>query len=373
MDKRWTRRALLARGAGIGLTAAAAPAFGHLRLPTGGPVGGGDVTLVVPEYPFFDGTTMRESPKLLDSLARKYQRAQAGDELVMTRFLFSYVPVTLFDRIFATADPAEKLPVGSYFWLFHLSGYFGGVWLRGELSRTGHNEALTSFSSPQTKGGFNSEVADSDAVLAAARANDKKVTAYNEKSLFDIENPDEPDMPTRGLIDTFGYNEGYLLQIVDAPPAGLSTPPGFVECPADPAAAPLTCGYSVSRLRALRTFQPVAQSLAERKSAYAELADQIAPLQAAGVERGRGVWDGLLNVQGFSQEAYEQLLDISSAFLETVQATVLASVQGAAEGKADVGRKGATANAMLKLWLASYLIGITDGRPGRTLPEFDEA
>jgi hypothetical protein len=347
-----------------------APNIRSLSLPTGKRVGGGGVTVVVPDYPFFDGTTMRESPKLLDSLARKYQRAQAGDELVMTRFLFSYVPVTLFDRVFATANPADELPVDQYFWLFHLSGYFGGVWLRGELARTGHNAALTTFSDPQTEDGFTAEVADADTALDAARSSNKEVVAYNEESLFDKENPDDPENPERGLIDTFGYNEGYLLQIVDAPPAGLSTPPDFVNCPLS--AFPLTCDYSVSRLRALRTFQPVAQKLAERKGAYADLAKRIAPLQEAGIARGRGVWDGLLNVQGFSQEAYEQLLDISSAFLETVQATVLASVQGAAESNAKVGRKAATANAMLKLWLDSYIVGITDGRPGRALPEFEE-
>jgi len=328
--------------------------------------------VVLPEYPFFPGTTMREDAKLLNSLARKYQRALGADPLVMTRFLFSYVPVTLFDRVFTTADPADELPIGSYLWLFHLSGYFGGVWLRGELSRTGHNAGLTSFSSPQTEEGFAEQVSAADEVLDAARGAKRALLRYNEDSLFDTANPDDPEQPERGLIDTFGYNEGYLLQIVDAPPEGLSTPADFIDCPANAAQAPLTCGYLVNRIQALRTFEPVAEKLAARAGPYADLAEQIPPLQEAGIARGRMVWDGLLNVQGFSQEAYEQLLDISSAFLETVQATALASVQAAADGKVAVGRKAATANAMLKLWLDSYLVGITDGRSGRALPEFEE-
>jgi hypothetical protein len=122
----------------------------------------------------------------------------------------------------------------------------------------------------------------------------------------------------------------------------------------------------------LRTYEPVAEELAAAKAKYADLAAQIPPIQDAGIARGRMIWDGALNVQGFSQESYEQLLDISSAFLETVQATALASVQATAERKVAVGRKAATANAMLKLWLASYIVGITDGRPGRALPEFEE-
>ena len=48
----------------------------------------------------------------------------------MKRFLFAAVPVALFDQIFASSDPGE-LPLASSLWLFHLSGYYGGVWLRG--------------------------------------------------------------------------------------------------------------------------------------------------------------------------------------------------------------------------------------------------
>jgi hypothetical protein len=75
------------------------------------------------------------------------------------------------------------------------------------------------------------------------------------------------------------------------------------------------------------------------------------------------VWDGQLDVQGFEQEPYEQLLDISSAFLETVQATALATVQAVAEGDATLGRQAAVANAMMSVWLRSYIVGLTDGRP----------
>lgn len=375
VSQRWTRRELLTRGVGFAAAAAVAPTLGHLPLGVGRGVGGGGLIVVLPEYPFFPGTTMREDAKLLNSLARRFEKEQSGDPLVMTRFLFSYVPVTLFDRVFTTAEPADELPIGSYLWLFHLSGYFGGVWLRGELARTGHNAGLTSFSSPQDEEGFGAQVASADDVLDVARGSKRALLRYNEESLFDTPNPDDPEQPERGLIDTYGYNEGYLLQIVDAPPEGLSTPADFIDCPAMPSLAPLKCDYSVNRLAALNTFEPVAKKLSAsffEKNKYSALAEQIPPLQEEGIARGRMVWDGLLNVQGFSQEAYEQLLDISSAFLETVQATALASVQAAVEAKVVVGRKAATANALLKLWLDSYIVGITDGRPGRELPEFEE-
>ena len=133
----------------------------------------------------------------------------------------------------------------------------------------------------------------------------------------------------------------------------------------------MSCAYRTNRLHALRRFDSVSTAIAIGDDVYAELSEQIPPLQAAAIARGRQVWDGALNVQGFSQEAYEQLLDISSAFLETVQATALATTRAVAADAVGDGRQGATANALLGVWLASYIVGITDGRPGRTIPEFE--
>ena len=307
----------------------------------------------LPDHPFFPNPVMQPDPALLDELAD-------GSSPVMTRFLFGDAPVELFDRIFAS-DAPDALPTGGYLWVFHLSGYFGGVWLRDELARSGHNEAIAGFSVNPSEDAFVEETERAARALTAAAAGDDEVLAYAETSLFDAEH---------GLVDNFGYNEGYLLQIVEKPPDGLTTPPGLVVCPATAAAGPLTCTYGASRLTALGTFADVSDALARGDGPYADLATRIAPLQDAGIARGRTVWDGMLNVSGFAQEAYEQLLDISCAFLETVQATVLATVRAVAVGDTLAARRAAVANACMGVWLTSYLVGITDGRPGRALPQF---
>jgi hypothetical protein len=315
------------------------------------------------EYPYVEGTAMTRDPQLLDALATDYavrhDRAQRG-EPIMTRFLFGDVPVVLFDRTFSSTEPLG-LPLSSYLWLFHLSGYYGGVWLRGELVRSGHNTMIENVNLPPSAEQFEAQVADARTILE--RAEQRDLLAYNEESLFDRPNPSNPDAPIRGLVDLFGYNEGYLLQIVEKPPEGLTTPDDPVLCPASPADGPLFCEYRTSRLTALAAFEPVAVHLRERTGPYAELAERIAPVQERGIARGRMVWDGQLDVQGFDQAAYEQLLDISSAFLETVQATALATVKAVVERDASIGRRAAVANAMMGLWLRSYLVGLTDGRP----------
>jgi hypothetical protein len=311
------------------------------------------------EYPYFTGTAMTPDQALLDRMAGEYAATAHEQPPVMTRFLFGDVPVRLFDTIFASDDPAS-LPLGAYLWLYHLSGYYGGLWLRGELIASDHNRMIENVNLPQTEEQFAAAVGDARRVLERAAAPD--VLAYNEESLHDQPNPENPDVPIRGLVDLFGYNEGYMLQIAEKPPQGLVTPEGIVVCPAEPADGPLYCKYRTSRLAALATFEPVADALRSGDGRYGELAAAVAPAQTEGIARGRMVWDGQLDVQGFGQDAYEQLLDISSAFLETVQATVLATVRAVAERDERVARQAATANAVMGIWLRSYIVGLTDGR-----------
>jgi hypothetical protein len=319
----------------------------------------------LPEYPYFEGTSMAPDGALLNDLATAYAD-HTGSGLVMTRFLFGDVPVVVFDRIFATDDPAD-LPLGSFLWLYHLSGYFGGIWLRSELLRSGHNQMMANVNLPPTAEQFTNEVDDAQRILDRALGDD--VLPYNRESLFDQPNPENPDAPLRGLADLFGYNEGYLLQIAEKPPRGLVTPPDLVDCPGDPAEGPLFCRYGTSRLDALRAFDRVATRLRDGDGEYGALAAELARVQALGIARGRMVWDGQLDVQGFEQDAYEQLLDISSAFLETVQATALATVHAVVEQDRVVGAQAAVANAMMTVWLRSYIVGLTDGR-AVALPAF---
>jgi hypothetical protein len=180
------------------------------------------VKVELPDHPFFPGTIMERDPALLDELA-------GASSHVMTRFLFGNAPAELFDRIFASDAPGT-LPTGGYLWVFHLSGYFGGVWLRDELARSGHNEAIAGFSVTPSEEAFVQETDLAARALTAAAGGREEVLAYAEASLFDSEH---------GLVDTFGYNEGYLLQIVERPPEGLTTPPGLVVCPATAAEGPL--------------------------------------------------------------------------------------------------------------------------------------
>ena len=70
--------------------------------------------------------------------------------------------------------------------------------------------------------------------------------------------------------------------------------------------------------------------------------------------------------------SYELLLNVSSSFLEDVQATALATAQAVAEGDAAIGRRAALAEAAVGLWMASYGSGLMEGRSDGAGPRFVE-
>ena len=53
-----------------------------------------------------------------------------------------------------------------------LSGYYGGIWLRGELVASGHNSLLASVSLPPTEEQFTTDVGRCESILEAAAGRD---------------------------------------------------------------------------------------------------------------------------------------------------------------------------------------------------------
>jgi hypothetical protein len=321
-----------------------------------------DVHVQLPELPFWPNDVATEDRALLDQLGSDFVSRCGGEAPEVVRFLYGDLPVIAFDRIFD--GEIADLGTGAILWMFHISGYLGGVWLRGEIDKAQEQSQLSGIALPPSREGFDRNMADAQRGLEAAAASDDEVLAYNRASLFPA---GDAAGITNGLVENFGYNQGYLLEILESPPAGLSTPKGY----SIHAAGPLACAYESPKLGVLPRFRPIETALAQRsKPVYADLASRIEPIQAAGVAKGRGVWSGGLSVQGFPPQEYELLLNVSSSYLEDVQATVLATVQAVAEEDAEIGRRAAIANSAMGLWLASYGMGLMEGRKDGAAPRF---
>jgi hypothetical protein len=315
------------------------------------------------DYPDFTTDVMATSPDLLESMAFDYASTLAeGEEPEMERFLFGYVPVEVFNRIF-DGDESET---SGLLWLMWLSGYFGGRWLRGEIEVAQPGAPLTTYSKTPDQVTFDSIMATAKVGLDAAAADDATVLEYARESLYD-KPPTEPDGdPIRGLTDNFGYNKGYMLQILEVPPEGLEAGPAYqITC-----GGLFDCAYATPRLTVLTELAELQAQVAAGEGEFAGLAAELKTFQDEAEPRGRMVWSSGLSVKGFPQKSYDQLLDVSSSFLETVQATALVMIDAAATENAARARTGAIANAAMGVWLSGYRVGLIFGDGDKVLPTF---
>ena len=322
------------------------------------------VPVELASYPSFPTDVLAVDQGTLDRLAGEYVASLDGATPEMERFLFGYVPVQVFDDLFSGGDEIDDATAR---WLLYLSGYFGGRWLRGEIASAQPDALLVGFSQEPTAESFEASMSLATGAIEASTADDATVVAFARSSLFDTP-PEEPGGDVvRGLTDSFGYNAGYNLEILETPPAGLDTPDRFqISCD-----GLLTCRYATPRLPAVAALAPVGEALNGSDPAYADLAAELQPIQDAAVPRGRSVWSSGLSVQGFPQSSYDQLLEVSSSFLETVQASALTMVEGTVQDDVASARTGSRAVAAMTVWLDAYMAGLINGEGTIALPTFE--
>ena len=315
-------------------------------------------------YPFWDNGVAVESPAALDDLATAYVADLGPDEETeMERFLFGDLAVTVFDEVFEGATPERRQEL---MWMMWLSGYFGGRWLRGEIADAQPEAPLVGFSDVPTEESFAGTIGRAADRLASLEGDDAEILAAARAALFDRPPAEEGGDPIRGLADNFGYNRGYLEEILATPPDGVEASPQFqVDCD-----GLFDCVYATPKLAVLEDLGEFQALLNSEEPPDPELVAELIPVQEAAIPRGVSVWSGGLSVQGFSQESYDQLLDVSSSFLETVQAAALINARAVAEEDVAAAQTGLVAEAVMIVWLEAYRAGLTNGEGEIELPSF---
>ena len=315
----------------------------------------------IPDYPWFENNQLAKADAQLADHATAYV-TKAAKDASSERFLFGYLPVVVFEDLL---NPGASPDLKQALWMMHLSGYFGGRWLRGEIAKAQPEAMLVGFSITPSREGFMAPLARIETLTSAIAAADAALLEVARSSLFDTPSAVEGGEPVRGLGDTFGYNAGYMLEILASPPQGIAVPEKYmVYCN-----RLMNCDYNSPKLAATMRLRPVADQLASADGDYAQLRTALQPIQDEGIVRGKGVWSTGLSVQGFDQVAYDQLLDVSSSFLETVEATVLTVVKAVVDRDANLARVGMRANAAMIVWLASYMCGLLNGEGTIEIPQ----
>jgi hypothetical protein len=331
---------------------------------TAAPVDDEPVAVALVDYPFWPNDVAVEAPAALDALAASYVEGLGdGEEPEMERFLFGDLAVRVFDEVFegTTTERRQEL-----MWMMWMSGYFGGRWLRGEIADAQPDALLVGFSTPPTEGSFEGTIGRAADRLSALDGDDAEILAAARAALFDRPPAEEGGDPIQGLTDNFGYNRGYLEEILATPPEGVEASPQFqVNC-----GGLFDCVYTTPKLAVLEELGGFQALLNSEDPPDPALVAELLPVQDAAIPRGVGVWSGGLSVQGFSQESYDQLLDVSSSFLETVQAAALINTRAVAEEDVDAARTGLVAEAVMIVWLEAYRAGLTNGDGVIELPAF---
>jgi hypothetical protein len=297
-----------------------------------------DPLMELPDHPWFPNDVMEQDHALLDRLVE----AEPGS---VERLLFGRIPLRVFGDAL-TAD-VSTLPLPGLLWTMHLSGYFGGVWLRREIARAQPEAPLLGVDVTPDAEAFAALTDAQSEALDAARGHDAAALAF-ATARFD------------GHLDRYGYNRGYLTEILEAPPAGLAPPPGFLDAP-----GLLDARYSVDEIRGL---DDLVERFALEITSDRIAVDDLSARQADAHARGRAVWSTGLSVQGFPQAEYEQLLELSAYFLQGTQAAGLAAIIATTSGDAALARRAAVVDALLEPWSVSYMMGLLDGRSDRRLP-----
>jgi hypothetical protein len=293
--------------------------------------------LELPDHPWFPNDVMVEDPALLEQLVD----AETGP---VERTLFGRIPLRLLGATLVSDTASPELP--GRLWVMHLSGYFGGVWLRRELARAQPDAPILGVDVPPDEAAFAALVSSQTAALAAARG-DASALAFAAARFGHH-------------VDGYGYNHGYLTEILAAPPAGLRAPSNFLVAP-----GLLDARYAIDEVDGLhglvdRFAKATARGDVDTSALSARQADAHAS--------GRAVWSTGLSVQGFPQPEYDQLLELSAYFLQGTQAAALAMVLASAERDGDLARRAAVLDALLEPWSVSYRMGLLDGRDDRRLP-----
>ena len=282
----------------------------------------------------------------------EYEAELDSREPSLPECFFTFVPARVIHRMLV-ADTG-RIPAAGYLWLMHVSGYYGGVWLRQSL-RSLQLETMTALPGMRiARELFESTVERARAGCEAAVHGDDAALAYVQERV-------------REVVATFGYIRGSTLHGMTvqvwrgSPPSDLVVPGGL-----------LWCGYRNPQLDVMSHLYDVSVRLEfSTDPRWRELAAWIGPLQQAETERGRSVWraqaPSLARLPGFGG-----LIEISASYLEYMQAAALLSVRALAERDGATARQAAVVSATALLGNQSYGLGLMDSTndddPDNALP-----
>lgn len=253
------------------------------------------------------------------------------------RFFYGQLAMAALDELASVPPPTierQRILLGSLF----VSGYFGGIYLRGALS--GHGDSPIPSPVLDLVGRATAVAVEATAadLLAASHSDDATVSARS-RQLAPL------------LAATAGYNRGYVEVALAHPPVGVVPDPASIVC---------------SDLFECRTAALPLPALDRLDRGRLAVTPELRAAGSDAISSGRAVWELILSGSGFSPVAYSAILDLSGGFLQGIEAALWATAAGRTDGA--VGQAGLSVAAGIVVWAGSYFIGLSspladDARP----------
>jgi cytochrome c biogenesis protein ResB len=170
------------------------------------------------------------------------------------------------------------------------------------------------------------------------------------------------------LVDSYGYNAGYLQQILQGSKPTNAQAPALAEVIRFTDTGVFDATYPGVELKHLQRWRNMARpagaswrSEIDRIINGAGATDALGSVQAAGAARGRFTWTlPFLSITNWDQPSYDSLIATSVSFLQAIQETGLAALAAAARGRSDWARQSIWSNALLGPFGGSYSVGFGD-------------
>ncbi|MBI2061686.1 MAG: hypothetical protein HYT87_18250 [Nitrospirae bacterium] len=307
--------------------------------------------LSIPNFPALQDPSFAIDPVQLQAEANSYcADPGAGDPAA--GFFLGELPIGAFDTLCSV--PPERQWVGPLLGLLHLSGYFGGIWLKGALSASGGGLGWEGVGQEVPADGSASravEILAEDRLAAALSPIESSLSAASREVV-------------PALLAIYGYNLGYLRTLIEHSPAGMQLPTGVLECDSF-----LGCTSTAVRLDILEKNRALILNLSAPPSEpWREWAETVSRIEESTTGSGRSVWEGILSGSVVRPDAYGPLLALSAGYLMASEAAVLINMDAWASVDPGKSRCGLLLDAGLEVWSASYFLGLVSPAPEGTFP-----
>jgi hypothetical protein len=156
------------------------------------------------------------------------------------------------------------------------------------------------------------------------------------------------------LLFVYGYNRGYLEQIIAHPPPGIAPPEGVLDCVAGQV---LDCDSPGLAWPFIDRNEAAIAKLREPPNANWQTLADLTTNAENYVQMGAKVWQ-FIPIDQLNAASYGLLINLSLQFLMASKAAVLGEMTAWADDVPAEGRYGLLTDAGMITWAGSYFLGL---------------